>query len=121
MNNAITTQDSKNLPQSPGVYFLTKDDDILYVGASKNLRNRWVDHCLKPFLEIPGVVIKYIKHNTPFCLESKLIRKFNPELNRVSWGTKYCLYREMVGNPITVNDPAGDKLATMIEKMKAIR
>ncbi|WP_375494649.1 GIY-YIG nuclease family protein [uncultured Nostoc sp.] len=41
----VSFQERKILPASPGIYFaISSNDEILYIGRSNNLRNRWKSH-----------------------------------------------------------------------------
>ncbi|AKN29857.1 UvrABC system subunit C [Clostridium carboxidivorans P7] len=93
----------KKLPFSPGVY-LMKDslDTIIYVGKSKNLRNRVGSYFINSKSHSPKVIklvknlkdFDYILTDTEFealLLECKLIREIKPIYNRQMKNTKgYC-------------------------------
>lgn len=85
----------KNLPSSPGVY-LMKDslDNIIYVGKSKNLKNRVQSYFYKSKSHSPKVEklvknlksFEYILTDTEFeafMLECKLIKELKPMYNRM--------------------------------------
>ncbi|MBH8565902.1 GIY-YIG nuclease family protein [Nostoc sp. CENA67] len=42
---SVSFQERKILPASPGIYFaISSNDEILYIGRTSNLRNRWKSH-----------------------------------------------------------------------------
>ncbi|MDV3425717.1 MAG: UvrB/UvrC motif-containing protein [Bacillota bacterium] len=93
----------KKLPSSPGVY-LMKDslDTIIYIGKSKNLRNRVGSYFINSKSHSPKVVklVKNLKDfdykltDTEFealLLECKLIKEIKPRYNRLMKNPKaYC-------------------------------
>jgi len=93
----------KKLPSSPGVY-LMKDslDTIIYVGKSKNLRNRVGSYFINSKSHSPKVIklvknlkdFDYILTDTEFealLLECKLIKEIKPIYNRQMKSPKgYC-------------------------------
>lgn len=94
---------AKNLPKSPGVYFM-KDSlgNVIYVGKSKSLKNRVSSYFQDSKSHSPKVLrlinnirsFDYIKTDTELealLLECKMIRKFKPTYNRLMKNPKsYC-------------------------------
>jgi hypothetical protein len=77
-------RDLKKIPLSffetpPGVYFLCKDDEIVYIGQARNVSSRVMSH----FKEKEFDSIFYINcHISQLCpLEKALIRYYKPALN----------------------------------------
>jgi len=75
------------LPSCPAIYFVISDsDEILYIGKSINLANRWVQHHrFKQLSLYPNARIAWLQSNEVellFEIESSLIESFNPLLNR---------------------------------------
>lgn len=72
------------LPTFAGIYFAMQDDEILYVGQSKNIRKRWESHHKRnELLEFENVRIHWIGSDGRPLLEqeSEWIRLCNPPLN----------------------------------------
>lgn len=86
---------AKNLPSSPGVYLMKSSlGTIIYVGKSKNLKNRVLSyfqssntHTRKVEKLVKNINdFEYIQTDTEFeafMLECKLIKKLQPEFNRM--------------------------------------
>ncbi|CAN5476819.1 DEDD exonuclease domain-containing protein [soil metagenome] len=83
----------KDFPRSPGVYFMkSKNDEILYIGKAKSLRER-LSNYLNFNSDLPPRIQQLIPkiHDIEFevtaselsalILESKLIKKFKPRFN----------------------------------------
>ena len=101
----------KKLPSSPGVY-LMKDslDTILYVGKSKNLRNRVGSYFINSKSRSPKVIklaknlkdFDYLLTDTEFealLLECKLIKEMKPIYNRLLKNQKsYCYIKLEMNN-----------------------
>ncbi len=93
----MTTEDYKKisdtLPKQPGVYrFRDKDEEILYVGKAKNLKNRLASYFgeKKHQAYKTRVLVKNADHfdytivdteNDALLLENTLIKKFQPRYN----------------------------------------
>lgn len=81
--------DEKNfLPMSPAIYFVISNDDVLYVGQSKKLSNRWKSHHLlksiKGLNQTEPVQIAWLTctdTNLLTVLERIFIDSLQPELN----------------------------------------
>lgn len=41
---SVPLDNVKNLPSAAGIYFAVKDGEVLYVGQSENMRERWSKH-----------------------------------------------------------------------------
>lgn len=79
------------LPSIPAIYIVFDDDEILYVGQSKKLSQRWNSHNLlkdiKEINEVKSVNIAWINCNNInllTSLESILIKELEPRFNSVS-------------------------------------
>lgn len=73
---------SRSLPVFPrcGVYFLIKDDEIIYVGKSVRIPNRLRDH--QRGKDFDRVFFVECKEDELDDLEKRCIREFSPRLNR---------------------------------------
>ena len=74
--------DRKSIPQIAGIYFLVKNNILLYVGQSKNIRKRLSGH--KTLFEIYKPKIYYYEMNTDLLrttLEKKFINELKPLMN----------------------------------------
>jgi hypothetical protein len=73
------------LPVLAGIYFAMQDDEILYVGQSRNIHRRWKDHHKrKELTQISGVTIHWTESDGRPLLEQEAewIRYCHPPLNR---------------------------------------
>jgi len=74
----------KHLPRVSGIYLLVRDDEVIYVGKSSNLRVRWQNHHKEAQIKDPeNVEIFYFFADNQMLdsIESALIGWFNPDLN----------------------------------------
>jgi transcriptional regulator with XRE-family HTH domain len=83
---SVPLQDSIALPQSPAVYFVLNDANVvLYVGRTKSLASRWkAHHRIDDFLKVPHLRIAYLVITDTSLLvdiEKALIAYFAPPLN----------------------------------------
>lgn len=90
----------KDLPEETGVYyFKDQNDKILYVGKSKNIRNRVISHFSSDLKSDRHLELKNRMHHISFqqtgseliamLLESDEIKRFMPEFNRAQRRRKY--------------------------------
>jgi len=63
-----------------GVYFLFKDDELVYIGSSRVLKNRLKNHNKSKYNKF-GII--YLDENDRFALEYLYIRLYKPPLNFV--------------------------------------
>ncbi|MDR1348935.1 MAG: excinuclease ABC subunit UvrC [Prevotellaceae bacterium] len=92
-SNTKIKQQLALLPHSPGIYqFFNAADKIIYIGKAKDLKNRVSSYFLSqandnPKLRVMVAKIAIIKHivvateSDAFFLESKLIKKYQPQYN----------------------------------------
>ena len=71
----------KNLPKSSGVYVLSCDDEVLYVGESTNLRKRWASHDYSSFIGLRGVSLYYMECSDHKEVEKCFIKSLRPSFN----------------------------------------
>jgi|TARA_R100000995_G_scaffold84368_2_gene62820 hypothetical protein len=71
--------EKKDIPICCGVYVMYKDGKILYIGISKNVRQRFSKHPIKDwdYMKMKPATTYGAAHD----LEAKLIKKIQPELN----------------------------------------
>lgn len=73
------------LPQCSGIYFaIGTDDTLYYIGASVNIRQRWVGHEKRePLGRIDGISIAWLEvhHDCLKAVEEDLIERFHLVLN----------------------------------------
>lgn len=82
--SSVSLGDRAYLPPAAGVYIAATPDQLLYVGQSANMRDRWIQHHkLDRLTGFSGVRLYYLLAPQGFCgqLESALIRQFAPLLN----------------------------------------
>lgn len=84
---SLPLEQCRQLPDYSGIYFvLSVSDDILYIGCSINLQERWiVHHRYQQFQEIGNVRISWLQvidASQLNALERELISYFNPLLNK---------------------------------------
>ncbi|MCC5667212.1 helix-turn-helix domain-containing protein [Nostoc sp. CHAB 5784] len=81
----MALEDRNSLPDEPCVYLaIDKDNSVLYVGMSDNLRQKWKSHPkLEALSRLEGVKISYIRTEVELLrkLENALIKVFKPPLN----------------------------------------
>ena len=71
--------DKKDVPICCGVYVMYKDGKVIYIGISKNVRQRFSKHPIKDwdYMKMKPATTYGAAHD----LEAKLIKKIQPELN----------------------------------------
>ena len=73
----------KQLPDTSGVYFVFSGCELLYVGGTKNLRNRMRDHKRFPEFRSYGVDgLCYLPSGDWVSLERQYQVKLTPKLNK---------------------------------------
>ncbi len=85
--------DDKNIPEKTGIYLIkNKEDEIIYVGKAKNLKNRIYSYrskCLSPFKQLMVKEAKRVefviveKEEEAYLLEYSLIKEYRPSYNIV--------------------------------------
>ncbi|MEG4121826.1 hypothetical protein QUA43_30695 [Microcoleus sp. N9_B4] len=82
---SLSLANRSTLPSCPAVYFVLEGDRVLYVGRSRNLRQRWViHHRYKQLKAISNIRIAWLECSEPSLLaeiEAAMIRYFLPPLN----------------------------------------
>lgn len=75
----------RELPNCPAVYFaISESREILYIGRSRSLVERWrAHHRIEQFLETPVLIAWLSVENSSElnAIERALIRRFSPPLN----------------------------------------
>ena len=87
------------LPDRPGIYFAMQEDEILYVGQSKNIRRRWQSHHKYiELLEFDRVRIHWVDSDGRPLLkqESEWIKLCRPPLNYKTVVYKKIKERKMI-------------------------
>jgi excinuclease UvrABC nuclease subunit len=98
---AKTTQDAKQIaPKKPGVYFVVTTTKCLYIGESKNLRERLATHNHKGLMKCAHVVTEWFECGDRKNVESDLIERLRPLLNGVPFWKQYYVWREATGKPV---------------------
>ncbi len=113
---SILLEQRRGLPSCSGIYFaISADDEVLYIGRSVNLAQRWISHHRHPELEEIGQVrIAWLEINEPNLLpaiEEALIDWFAPSLNSSS---------VMSGASVVVQGTAVKVLLKQIRKSKGL-
>ncbi len=88
----VSKEDLNKIPKEPGVYCLSNEKEIFYIGKAANLRERVKNHFQQPsykdYLFLDKVEkIGYIKTGSEIealILEANLIKKYQPKFN-VIW------------------------------------
>jgi len=96
----------KLLPEVKGIYFIVEDNDILYVGMSRNIKKRLMTHTRRSFIhkKNKSSVVHYLlveDDKERQKLEYNLIKTFKP---------RYDCYREFS------NKPPSQKFLDMFDK-----
>lgn len=68
----------KSLPSYGAVYLVSEEEKLLYIGATNNLRHRWIDH--------------------------QLLRQLQPTMNRNFTGVSHAAESEIYRIQVVVND-----------------
>ncbi|SKB14774.1 hypothetical protein PL11201_680050 [Planktothrix sp. PCC 11201] len=84
----VSIKDRHFLPRTSGIYFVVNElGEVLYIGKTKNLRQRWQNHHLINYNW------RIVYFEAEYCslpgLETQLIRKFLPRLNKQHCHTVY--------------------------------
>jgi len=85
LNKEEILEKKKKINDVPGIYFLIKEEEIVYIGSSKNTLNRIRHHLTsskKNFNYYYIIPFKKIKKKNLLLLESEYILKFFPKYNR---------------------------------------
>ena len=83
-------EDRTVLPRQAGIYFIVKDDIVLYVGKSRNIRRRWMStrhHKLSEIKTLNHIKIAWLTYEALSNLselERAFIVRFKPKFNGVS-------------------------------------
>lgn len=96
----IALEDVVNLPQETGVYYFhNQEGDIIYIGKSKNIKNRITKHFSVDYKSRKSIEFKNNIHSISFeltgselvalLLESDEIKKHLPKYNRAQRRTSY--------------------------------
>jgi excinuclease UvrABC nuclease subunit len=73
------------MPKQQGIYHLFKDDELVYIGMSKNICNRLLDHLRdekKEFNYGLWFVLKDKSMNAIYQIEKNLIKYWKPKYNQ---------------------------------------
>lgn len=88
---SLKLQERRSLPECAAVYFvLNSSDEILYIGGTVNLAQRWVaHHRWYQLIEMgdDGIRLCWLECSEPTLLpeiEASLIKHFQPTLNRTT-------------------------------------
>lgn len=78
----------KKLSRCSCLYFVLAQEEVLYIGKTNDLRNRWGAHQrIVDLLDIEDAKIFWLEINDPVVLsdlETQFIRKFKPKFNRAA-------------------------------------
>jgi DNA-binding Xre family transcriptional regulator len=80
----LPISERKNLPETSGLYFVISGEEIIYIGVSINLKQRWLTHHkLKTILCFNFLKIAYIllERGDLSISEKEAIDYFRPKLN----------------------------------------
>ncbi|BDA71713.1 hypothetical protein CAL7716_058790 [Calothrix sp. PCC 7716] len=82
---SVSIKLKKQLPIISAIYFVLSESEILYIGKSLNLNNRWKTHHRRfDFLRYENITIywyQYTEIETLIELEAYLISKYSPKIN----------------------------------------
>src|SRR5688572_29112983 len=75
-------------PEGTGCYIIRNGDQVLYVGQSRKMENRWMSHRYKEYIEdhFPNATVEVIYCDVVHLLrnEAVLIKTLNPVLNNAN-------------------------------------
>lgn len=82
---SVEMDNRDNLPEESGIYFVRDQENLYYIGMTKNLQERWYNHHRQDdFDKINNLKIAYLKGIPQYYLnsfETTLIEYFEPQLN----------------------------------------
>lgn len=73
--------EERDLMESPGVYFLIKDNETVYIGQSVRPSTRLYEHYGNPSKKFDHAIVIAVERDDLSLLEGALIRKYRPPLN----------------------------------------
>ncbi|MBD2416101.1 GIY-YIG nuclease family protein [Nostoc calcicola FACHB-3891] len=84
---SLSLQERRSLPECAAVYFVLNGNEILYIGGTVNLAQRWLaHHRWHQLVEMgDGIRLAWLECSEPALLlevETALIKHFQPRLNR---------------------------------------
>lgn len=82
--SGVTLENKSKLPSIAGIYFAVQGEDVLYIGQSYNIRQRWERHHKYGQLsELEGITIHYLESDGRPLLqqESEWLNLYRPPLN----------------------------------------
>lgn len=78
----VGMSDRKSLPPVSGVYFVLDGIEVLYVGVTKNLRNRWIHHHRQAFVpDTAQIAFFRVPYEQLVFIEWRFIQLLKPTLN----------------------------------------
>lgn len=80
----VKLEDRKQLPAISGIYFAMQQDEVLYVGLSGNIRERWKRHHKTPeLIGMDDIKIHWIPSDGRPLIdqENEYIKRFRPPMN----------------------------------------
>jgi hypothetical protein len=82
---SVALDDKTELPEKPRLYFVLDDDRLLYIGKSKNMKQRWAGHHrhdqVKQMSRYPRIAFLDIDDVALLYVERMIITRFKPILN----------------------------------------
>lgn len=131
MTHWNTYQQRNDVPAACGVYAMYKDGEIIYIGASKDIRKRFSNHTIKnwDYVKIKPMTTFGAAHT----LEERLISKIHPPFNangsrRTELGSRHRvtidhdLYTQIralcFGNGLKITDFINEVLSNVVQGMK---
>jgi len=77
----VTIENKNQLPYKSGIYFVFEDNEILYVGKSINLHERWQSHQHYNRFKKTDKIGFVLTDN--LLIEKDFIRKYQPKFNKL--------------------------------------
>lgn len=102
---SVSIPDRARLPSAPAVYFVLCGNDIAYIGASINLKDRWRSHSIIPKLAAyvnPRIAWLNVSKKDLFEVESEAVSRLKPHLNQRAGRHKRRITKRIVDGQKTV-------------------
>lgn len=126
--NCLDFENKGLLPKVPAIYFVLEDEEIVYIGQTKNLVSRWRGHHIAASLaNLTGKIsIAWLQcDNTKLLkvLEDTLLATVQPRLNHPTQGrfTEKFVGEEKKLRSVRLTDTAWDKLHSIGDSLSVTR
>lgn len=119
---SLPLSDRKQLPAIPCIYFAISSGTVQYIGMSKNLRNRWVNHHRLSRLSLNSNIawLKVSDISLMPEIENALIHWFKPPLNN-GFQEQQIKTNFPTGGRVSINAYIPENMKQDLEKLARIQ